>query len=190
LDASQNIQPEREDGPEPDGVFGVIGVIVPGLRVQQDGEAVTVEHQPRDQRGQQFSRKGDLIHRLGVRPDDKLAQWFIVLPFDLGAFNYLSKFLKPLQGRAKQTTGGRSTGYSFALKSISLLIEITVSFLKLEPIPLRLSEQIGVLPRYYNRLSVDFRKLFAVFLLLLQLTQADSWNSSAILCALVSDRGE
>jgi hypothetical protein len=44
LVASQNIQSQREDGPEPDGVVGVVGVIVPGLRVQQDSEAVTVEH--------------------------------------------------------------------------------------------------------------------------------------------------
>jgi hypothetical protein len=37
--------------------------------MEQHGEPVAVEHQPRHELGQHLRRKRDLIHRLRMRPD-------------------------------------------------------------------------------------------------------------------------
>jgi hypothetical protein len=58
--------PAGEEGwPRTNRRVGAVGVIVPGLRVQQDGETVTINTKPPGERSQQFSRKGNLIHQLG-----------------------------------------------------------------------------------------------------------------------------
>jgi hypothetical protein len=44
---SQHISPQRQHAAQPDGVIDVIGVGVAGAGVEQDAQAVTIEHQPR-----------------------------------------------------------------------------------------------------------------------------------------------
>ena len=71
LDGSplEDIQPQRQNLPQPCGIVGVIDIIVTRDRVQQHRQAKTVEHQPRQKPGQERRRKRDLVHGPGVRPD-------------------------------------------------------------------------------------------------------------------------
>jgi hypothetical protein len=45
--AAKNVQSKRKDAAEPDYVVSVVRVVVPSLWMKQDGQARTVEHQPR-----------------------------------------------------------------------------------------------------------------------------------------------
>ena len=47
---AQDLQAQRQNLPEPDGMLGVIGVRVAGAGVEEDGQPVAVEHQPRQER--------------------------------------------------------------------------------------------------------------------------------------------
>src|SRR5580658_1089354 len=63
---SQHLDPQGQHGAEPARVRGVVGVVIAGLGMKEDGQPVAVEHQPRQERSSQIGRKGDLIHRLGM----------------------------------------------------------------------------------------------------------------------------
>jgi len=47
----------------------MIGVGVAGAGVEQNAQALAIEHQPRQKRGQQRGRERKLIHRLRMRSD-------------------------------------------------------------------------------------------------------------------------
>src|SRR5205085_11130395 len=66
---AQNLELERQHAAEPRGVVGMVGEGVTGLRVEQDGEAVAVEHQPRQKRREHSVRERDLIYRPQMRSD-------------------------------------------------------------------------------------------------------------------------
>src|ERR1700761_6206460 len=66
----------------------MVGVIVAGLGVKQNGETVAVEHQPGHETRQHFGRKRDLIHRLWMRTDQ-----FIVPAAELGLRKFSSNTL-------------------------------------------------------------------------------------------------
>src|SRR5712672_2667409 len=68
----EDVVPQRQHGAEPDRMVGMVDIVVAGLRVQQDGQAVAVEHEPGQERAQQRARKRDLIHRLRMRPDQRV----------------------------------------------------------------------------------------------------------------------
>ena len=44
---AQNVHPQRQHAALPDGVVGMIGVGVAGAGVEQNAQALTIEHQPR-----------------------------------------------------------------------------------------------------------------------------------------------
>ena len=50
----------------------MIGVGVAGAGVEQDAQALAIEHQPRQKRGQQRGRERKLIHRMRMRPDRRV----------------------------------------------------------------------------------------------------------------------
>jgi hypothetical protein len=66
---AQTVEAERQHGAEPNSVICVVGIGIPRLRMQKHGQAVAVEHQPRQKRCQQFRGKCDLVHRFGMRPN-------------------------------------------------------------------------------------------------------------------------
>src|SRR5712671_7982877 len=68
----EDVEPERQHGAEPDRMFGMVDIVVAGLRVQQDGQAVAVEHQPGQERAEERARKRDLVHRMRMRPDQRV----------------------------------------------------------------------------------------------------------------------
>ena len=75
----------------------MIGVVVSGLGMEKDRQAIAVEHQPRKERPGEIGRKRDLIHRLGMRPDQ-----FVMPAAKLGAGkfrgNTLTQTFRPIAG--------------------------------------------------------------------------------------------
>src|SRR5436305_2063349 len=60
------------NGAEPHGVSRMVDIGIAGPGMQQDGQPITVEHQPGQECRQQSRREGDLIHRLRVRSDQSV----------------------------------------------------------------------------------------------------------------------
>src|SRR5262245_25879795 len=58
---AQNVRPQRQRLAQPDGVLDMIGVGVAGAGVEQNAQALTIEHQPRQKRAQQRGRESKLI---------------------------------------------------------------------------------------------------------------------------------
>src|SRR5262249_16445664 len=72
LPLAQHLRPQRQRAAQPDGVLGMIGVGVAGAGVEQNAQALMIEHQPRQERGQQCGRESKLIHRLRMRSDRRV----------------------------------------------------------------------------------------------------------------------
>jgi hypothetical protein len=63
----------RQRRAEPQGVVDMVAALVGGVGVDEDREAGAVEHQPGDDRSEQFGREGDLEHGAGVGADRAVA---------------------------------------------------------------------------------------------------------------------
>jgi len=50
----------------------MVGVGIAGSGVEKDGQTITVEHEPRQERSQQRAWESNLIHRLRMRPDERV----------------------------------------------------------------------------------------------------------------------
>lgn len=62
-----------ERAADPDRVDQVVALGVGGVGVDEDAQAAVVQHQPGDQRGEDFGGEGDLVHGLLVRADRLVA---------------------------------------------------------------------------------------------------------------------
>lgn len=58
---------------DPDRVDQMVALGVGGVGVDEDAEAPMVQHQPGDERGEDFGGEGDLVHGLLVRADRLVA---------------------------------------------------------------------------------------------------------------------
>jgi hypothetical protein len=67
--AWQHIELEPYRLAEPKGVDGVIAVGIAGFRVNEDAQALAIEHEKRHKAWKLPGRKGDLVHRDRMRTD-------------------------------------------------------------------------------------------------------------------------
>jgi RecB family endonuclease NucS len=71
---SENREIERFARPKPDNVRRVIGQIISGLSVDEDGEAEPIEYSPPGKRSKELSRDGELTTPAWMRSDRALME--------------------------------------------------------------------------------------------------------------------